>query len=106
MLDMVSYSSQCFKAGGAGERAWSEGQAGSLEKSWCCDITTFRRREAQGADGSCVQVRDESRTYPFVPPKAEEYWASSGHNLRMSFDEGITLWKAAILTNGLKTKSI
>jgi hypothetical protein len=41
VLDMVSYSSQCFQARGAGEGAWGEGQAGSLEKRCRCEVTTF-----------------------------------------------------------------
>ena len=88
MLNMVSNSSQCFETRGASERAWGEGQAGSLEKSRCREVATFCRCEAQGTDGRCVQVRDESRTDPFVPPKVVEYWASKGHNLRMSFEGG------------------
>jgi hypothetical protein len=41
VLDMMSYSSQRFEAERAGERAWSEGQAGSLEKSRRSELTTF-----------------------------------------------------------------
>jgi hypothetical protein len=81
---MVPYPSQCLETGGSSERAWGEGQAGSLEKSWCREVSALGGGEAQGGDGGGVQVGEESRADPFVLPEAEECWASSGHNLRIS----------------------
>ena len=101
MLNMVANSSQCLETRGARERAWSEGQADSLEKSRGREVATFCGCEAQSADGRCVQVRDETQTYSLVPPKAVEYWASKGHNLRMSFEGGKRLYVVAVSNDGL-----